>query len=259
MPFGRLAIVTEPAARDDNAAPQDNSDQPVGGQGAEQQAAEQQAVEPQEISDEDALVLTTVAVPFGDRLTTYDAEGSGIIWRVPATLTAKVAGGELPRREAGEGVSAQCIVVDQKRMLLKGLEDDEWPAVLLDEKALPVTAHEWQERLRQMLVAAARRGEAVIFARAGLIELDQPCVRACVVKDDDGEWVSVVEAFPAVTVDGWSDAEAGAEVARKTAPVADNDFSGAVGLMLMAAQTFSPGPEQIGLFFEDAPDGPWQD
>lgn len=210
------------------------------------------------IADEDALVLTTVAVPYGDRLTTYDAAGSGVIWRVPATLAARAGNGALPRREAGEGATAQCLVVDQQRFVLRGL-DDEWPVTMIDEATLPVPPNEFHERVRLMLIAAARRGEAVVFAGPGQIEMGPPCVRASVVRDESDAWLSVVEAFPAVTVDGWADAEVEEGVSRKTALADEKNMIGAAMLMLMAAQTFAPGPEQIGLFFEAAPDGPWND
>ncbi len=211
------------------------------------------------IADEDALVLTTVAVPYGDRLTTYDAAGSGVIWRVPATLAARAGNGALPRREAGEGATAQCLVVDQQRFVLRGLDNDEWPVTMIDEATLPVPPSEFHERVRLMLIAAARRGEAVIFAGPGQIEMGPPCVRASVVRDESDAWLSVVEAFPAVTVDGWADAEVEEGVSRKTALADEQNMIGAAMLMLMAAQTFAPGPEQIGLFFEAAPDGPWND
>lgn len=217
-------------------------------------------VAPEDIAEEDALVLTTVAVPYGDRLTTYDAAGSGIIWQVPATLQAKIAAGSLPRREGGEGTTAQCVVVDQKRLVLKGLEDDEWPVSLVDEKSLPVPMNAYRERIRQMLVAAARRGESVIFSRPGLSEMQPPCVRASVVRDEDeDEWLSVVEAFPAVALEGWGDAEQedDGSASRKYALANEDTMTGAAMLMLMAAQTFAPGPEQIGLFFEESADGPW--
>jgi len=211
------------------------------------------------IADEDALVLTTVAVPYGDRLTTYDAAGSGVIWRVPATLAARAGNGALPRREAGEGATAQCLVVDQQRFVLRGLDNDEWPVTMIDEATLPVPPNEFHERVRLMLIAAARRGEAVIFAGPGQIEMGPPCVRASVVRDESDAWLSVVEAFPAVTVDGWADAEVEEGVSRKTVLADEQNMIGAAMLMLMAAQTFAPGPEQIGLFFEAAPDGPWND
>lgn len=216
---------------------------------------------PEDIAEEDALVLTTVAVPYGDRLTTYDAAGSGIIWQVPATLQAKVAAGGLPRREGGEGTTAQCVVVDQKRLVLKGLDDDEWPAGLVDEKSLPVPMDAYRERIRQMLVSAARRGESVVFSRPGLTEMEPPCVRSSVVRDEDGDWLSVIEAFPAVRLEGWADAEHDEDggASRKYAIADEQTMTGAAMLMLMAAQTFAPGPEQIGLFFEQSPDGPWVD
>jgi hypothetical protein len=219
------------------------------------------ATRPEDIAEEDALVLTTVAVPYGDRLTTYDAAGSGVIWRVPATLQAQVAAGALPRREAGEGITAQCVVVDQKRLVLRGLEDDQWPVSIVDETSLPVPMNEYRERIRQMLVAAARRGESVVFTRPGLAEMQPPCVRSSVVKDEDGQWLSVVEAFPAVSLEGWSDAEQDpeADAARKYALADESTMTGAAMLMLMAAQTFAPGPEQIGLFFEQSADGGWSD
>jgi hypothetical protein len=219
------------------------------------------AVSPEDIAEEDALVLTTVAVPYGDRLTTYDAAGSGIIWQVPATLQAKIAAGSLPRREGGEGTTAQCVVVDQKRLVLKGLEDDQWPVTVVDEKTLPVPMNSYRERIRQMLVQAARRGESVIFSRPGLAEMEPPCVRSSVVRDDDGAWLSVVEAFPAVNLEGWADAEHDEDGAasRKYAIANEETMTGAAMLMLMAAQTFAPGPEQIGLFFEQSADGGWSD
>lgn len=205
----------------------------------------------------EALVLTTVAVPYGNRLTSYDAAGTGVIWIVPPELSARVAAGTLPRREAGEGTTAECVVVDEKRMVLKGIDDDEWPVAMFDEASLPVPMPEFRERLRQLLVQAARRGESVIFARPGLMELEPPCVRASVLKDEDGQWLSVVESFPPISNDAWADAEADEESAIKSAPANEADMMGAVMLMLMAAQHFAPGPEQIGLFFEQAPDGPW--
>lgn len=219
------------------------------------------AVRPEDIADEDALVLTTVAVPYGDRLTTYDAAGSGVIWRVPATLQAQVAAGALPRREGGEGATAQCVVVDQKRLVLRGLEEQQWQASIVDDSTLPVPMNEYRERIRQMLVAAARRGESVIFTRPGLTEMEAPCVRSSVVRDEDGTWLSVVEAFPAVTLEGWSDAEQDPDddASRKYAIADEETMTGAAMLMLMAAQTFAPGPEQIGLFFEDAQEGAWVD
>ncbi|NNG36795.1 hypothetical protein [Nakamurella aerolata] len=205
----------------------------------------------------EALVLTTVAVPYGNRLTSYDAAGTGVIWIVPPELSARVAAGTLPRREAGEGTTAECVVVDEKRMVLKGIDDDEWPVAMFDESSLPVPMPEFRERLRQLLVQAARRGESVIFARPGLMELEPPCVRASVLQDEDGTWLSVVESFPPIDNDAWADAEADEESAIKSAPANEADMMGAVMLMLMAAQHFAPGPEQIGLFFEDAPDGAW--
>lgn len=207
----------------------------------------------------DALVLTTVAVPYGDRLTTFDAQGTGIIWHVPAALTARVAAGSLPRREAGESVTAQCVVVDQKRSVLRGLDDDEWSVRPIDENSLPVPPGEYRERLRQLLVAAARRGESVVFAAPGQVEMAPPCVRASVVLDEDGVWLSVVEAFPPFTTDAWADAEVDEYSSRKTAVADEQSMTGAVMLMLMATQSFSPGPEQIGLFFEVSADGPWAD
>ncbi|MDQ6659042.1 MAG: hypothetical protein M3Z00_12620 [Actinomycetota bacterium] len=216
------------------------------------------AVEPTDDStDGETLVLTTVAVPYGNRLTTYDAAGSGVIWLVPATLTARVAGGTLPRREAGEGASAQCLVVDEKRMLLRGLEQDQWPVSVLDGGALPVPMAEYRERIRQLLVLAARRGESVVFSRPGLLEMEPPCVRSSVIRGEEGGWMSVVEAFPAVTSDAWVDADQDGDVSRKAAAADEEDMMGAAMLMLMASQTFAPGPEQIGLFFEVSADGPW--
>ncbi len=211
----------------------------------------------QAAADGETLVLTTVAVPYGNRLTTYDAAGSGVIWLVPATLTARVAGGSLPRREAGEGASAQCLVVDEKRMLLRGLEQDQWPVSRLDGGALPVPMPEYRERIRQLLVLAARRGESVVFTRPGLLEMEPPCVRSSVIRGDEGGWVSVVEAFPAVSSDAWVDADQDSDVSRKAAAANEEDMMGAAMLMLMASQTFAPGPEQIGLFFELSADGPW--
>lgn len=207
----------------------------------------------------DPLVLTTVAVPYGDRLTTFDAQGTGIIWHVPAELSARVAAGTLPRREAGRSVTAQCVVVDQQRSVLRGLEDDEWPVRPIDGNSLPVPPGEYRERLRQLLVAAARRGESVVFAAPGQIEMAPPCVRASVVRDEDGEWLSVVEAFPPVTIDAWGDAELDEHSSRKTAIADEQNMTGAVMLMLMATRSFSPGPEQVGLFFETSADGPWID
>lgn len=207
----------------------------------------------------DPLVLTTVAAPYGDRLTTFDAQGTGIIWHVPATLTARVAAGTLPRREAGESVTAQCVVVDQKRSLLRGLDDEQWSVRPIDENSLPVPAGEYRERLRQLLVAAARRGESVVFAAPGQVEMAPPCVRASVVRDEDGVWLSVVEAFPPFTADAWADAEVDEYSSRKTAVADEQSMTGAVMLMLMATQSFSPGPEQVGLFFEISADGPWVD
>jgi hypothetical protein len=91
--------------------------------------------------------------------------------------------------------------------------------------------------------------------------MQPPCVRSSVLKDEDGHWLSVVEAFPPVTVEGWTDAEIDTEgdAARKYAIAEESTMTGAAMLMLMAAQTFAPGPEQIGLFFEDADDGAWVD
>lgn len=228
--------------------------------GAADDADEVDAADPEPAdADTDTLVLTTVALPYGDRLTTFDAQGTGIIWHVPAALMARVAAGSLPRREAGESVSAQCVVVDQKRSVLRGLDDEQWSVRPIDEKSLPVPPGEYRERLRQLLVAAARRGESTVFAAPGLLEMAPPCVRASVVQDEDGAWLSVVEAFPPFTGEAWADAEVDEYSSRKTALADEKSMAGAVSLMLMAAPTFSPGPEQIGLFFEVSANGPWTD
>jgi hypothetical protein len=251
----------DPAATGTDARP-DREDASITERAADQNLTEPDAgAEPEaaDIADEDALVLTTVAVPYGDRLTTYDAAGSGIIWRIPAELAARVGNGSLPRREAGEGVSTQCLVVDQQRLVLRGLDADEWSVSMLDEGALPVPPIEFRERIRLILIAAARRGESVVFTRPGLLELAIPCVRASVVQDETGAWLSVVEAFPSVTAEGWSDAEEDDGMSRKTAIADEQTMAGAAALMVMAAQTFAPGPEQIGLYFEATPDGPWTD
>lgn len=253
------ADATPTAATGDTVRADESSDERAAVQEAEHSVGDGAAAGETGIADEDALVLTTVAVPYGDRLTTYDAAGSGVIWRVPATLAAKVGNGALPRREAGEGATAQCLVVDQQRFVLRGLDDDEWPVTMIDEATLPVPPNEFHERIRLMLIAAARRGEAVVFARPGQVEMGPPCVRASVVRDESDVWLSVVEAFPAVILAGWADAEVEEGVSRQTALADEKNMIGAAMLMLMAAQTFAPGPEQIGLYFEKAPDGPWVD
>lgn len=206
------------------------------------------------------LVLTTVALPYGNRLTTYDAAGNGIIWHVPAELAARVATGGLPRREAGEGFSTQCLVVDQEASTLRGVQDDSWPGELVDENSLPVPPSEFQARLQQVLVSAARRGESVVFASGGQLEMRPPCVRATALLDEDEQtWLSVIEAFPPFLEGPWSDAqvEEDQSCSIKTAILDAQTLGGGAVLMLVAAQSFTPGPDQIGLFFEQAPDGPW--
>lgn len=214
---------------------------------------------PGEIPEDQALVLTTVGVPFGNRLTTYDASGGGIIWQVPAELSARAAAGTLPRREAGEGCTAQVLIVDQNTFELRGVDDgDSWQVEPVGETSLPVPPAEFQLRLKQLLTQAARRGESVVFARPGLIELEPPCVRASAVLDEDGEtWLSVLEAFPPITDGPWADAEVDEHRATKTAVLDESTLAGGAVLMLLAVQQFTPGPDQIGLFFEDGPDGPW--
>lgn len=214
---------------------------------------------PGQIPADQALVLTTVAVPFGNRLTTYDASGGGIIWHVPAELSARAAAGTLPRREAGDGYTAQCLVVDQNTFELRGVEDgDSWSVEPVDENSLPVPQTEFQARLTQLLTQAALRGESVVFARPGLLEMEPPCVRASAVLDEDGEtWLSVLEAFPPITDGPWADAEVDEHRATKTALLDANTLAGGAVLMLLAVQQFTPGPDQIGLFFEESPDGPW--
>ncbi|MGI8417729.1 MAG: hypothetical protein ACR2P2_16305, partial [Nakamurella sp.] len=133
----------------------------------------------------------------------------------------------------------------------------QWPVSMLDGGALPVPMAEYRERIRQMLVLAARRGESVVFTRPGLLELEPPCVRSSVIRGEEGGWMSVVEAFPALTSDAWADADQDGDVSRKAAAANEEDLMGAAMLMLMASQTFAPGPEQIGLFFEVSADGPW--
>lgn len=225
-------------------------------------AADQQAQDPQTTADDDqpVLVLTTVALPYGNRLTTYDAAGNGIIWQVPAELSARVATGGMPRREAGEGYSTQCVVVDQTTNTLRGVENDSWPGEMVDENSLPVPPAEFQARLQQLLVSAARRGESVVFAGAGQLEMQPPCVRATALLDEDEQtWLSVIEAFPPFLEGPWADAEVEDDqsCSVKTALLETDALGGGAVLMLVAAQSFTPGPDQIGLYFEQAPDGPW--
>lgn len=204
-----------------------------------------------------ALVLTRIGLPYGNRLATWDAAGTALIWEVPADLADRVGRGVLPRTDSGEGVFVEALVVDQDKHVLRGAEGQHWPATLLDAPGGPTDNREFRERLRQIIVAAARRGESVIVAPGGLAAFDLPAARASVVLDEDGVWVSVVEAFPPVTDEGWSTAEQDETSSRLSAPAEEEGMMGAAMLLLMAAATFTHGPELVGLYFESAPDGPW--
>ncbi len=203
------------------------------------------------------LVLTRIGLPYGTRLATWDAAGTALIWDVPQDLADRVGRGMLPRTDSGEGVYVEALVVDQDQHVLRGAEGQNWPATLLDAPGGPTDNREFRERLRQIIVAAARRGESVIVAPGGLAAFDLPAARASVVLDEDGEWVSVVEAFPPVTSEGWATAEQDEHSSRLSAPAEEEGMMGAAMLLLMAAATFTHGPELVGLYFESAPDGPW--
>ena len=206
-----------------------------------------------------ALVLTRIGLPYGTRLATWDAAGTALIWDVPQDLVDRVGRAQLPRTDSGEGVFVEALVVDQDQHVLRGADGQSWPATLLGAPGGPADNREFRERLRQIIVAAARRGESVILAPGGLAEFDLPAARASVVLDGDNEWVSVVEAFPPITVEGWATAEQDEHSARLSAAATEDGMMGAALLLLMAAATFTHGPELVGLYFESAPDGPWPD
>ena len=206
---------------------------------------------------EPSLVLARIGLPYGNRLATWDASGASLIWEVPAEVVDQVGRGVLPRVDLGGGLFTEAVVVDQTTREILGAGDARWPAELVTEAKGPADNDAFRERLRQILVAAARRGETVILATGGLAEFDLPAARASVIVDDDGDWTSVVEAFPPVTVQMWADAEHDDQSSRMSAPADEGSLMGAAMLLILAASTFTRGPEVIGLYFEAAPDGPW--
>jgi hypothetical protein len=205
----------------------------------------------------DHLVLVRIGLAYGDRLGTWDAAGTSLIWRVPDELADLVGRASLPRTDLGGGISGEVVIVDQLGRAIRAADDRQWAAELLLEAAGPADNVVFTARLRRIVLEAARRGESVIVAIGGLAEFDQPAARASVVQDDGGDWVTVVEAFPPLAVGPWADAEQDDAAARVTLPADDRGIHDAAVLLLTAAATFTRGPELVGLYFESAPDGAW--
>jgi hypothetical protein len=214
---------------------------------------------PDEQDDGSHLVLVRIGLAYGDRLATWDAGGTSLIWRVPDELVDLVGRATLPRAELGGGLTGEVVVVDQVGRTIRGADDQEWPADLLTEAAGPADNVAFTARLGRIVAEAARRGEAVVLASGGLQEFAPPAARASVIRDDEGEWVAVVEAYPPVSVGPWSDAEQDESSGRLTLPADERGMHEATVLLLTAASTFTRGPELVGLYFETAPDGPWTD
>jgi len=180
-----------------------------------------------------------------------------LIWQVPDELIDLVGRASLPRAELDGGLSGEVVVVDQVGRTIRGAEDQEWPAVLLTEAAGPADNVAFTARLGRIVAEAARRGESVVLAAGGMREFTPPATRASVIRDDDGEWVAVVEAFPPVMVGPWAEAEQEESSARLTLTADQRGLHEATVLLLTAASTFTRGPELVGLYFETAHDGPW--
>lgn len=214
---------------------------------------------PGDQDDGSHLVLVRIGLAYGDRLATWDAGGTSLIWRVPDELIDLVGRAGLPRTDLGGGLSGEVVVVDQLGSTIRGAEDREWPVELLVEAAGPADNVVFTARLGRILAEAAHRGEAVVLAAGGLREFAPPAARASVIRDDEGAWVAVVEAFPPMTVGPWSEAEQDESSARLTLPADERGIHEATVLLLTAASTFTRGPELVGLYFETAPDGPWTD
>jgi hypothetical protein len=204
------------------------------------------------------MVLTSVGLPYGSRLATWDSAGTCVLFTIPDELADAIGHNVLQRRQAGAGVTVECLAVDQEDHVLHAGEQS-WPAELITEAGPMVPSDDYRERLRLILVSAARRGESVIVAAGGLGEFAPPAARASVIQDEDGEWLTVVEAFPAITHEGWAMAEHDEHSSRMSAPASEPSLMGAAMLLIMAAMTFTSGPELVGLYFEPSPDGPWTD
>jgi hypothetical protein len=215
--------------------------------------------DPADQDDGSHLVLVRIGLAYGDRLATWDAGGTSLIWRVPDDLIDLVGRATLPRAELGGGLSGEVVVVDQLGRTIRGPDDQQWPADLLTEAAGPADNVAFTARLGRIVAEAARRGESVVLAAGGMREFAPPAARASVIRDDDGEWVAVVEAFPPVTVGPWAEAERDENSARITLPADERGLHEATVLLLTAASTFTRGPELVGLYFETAHDGPWAD
>jgi len=205
------------------------------------------------------VVLVRIGLAYGDRLATWDADGTSLIWRVPDELIDLVGRATLGRADLGGGLSGEVLMVDQLGRTIQGPDDQVWAAVLLTEAAGAADNAVFTARLRRILAEAARRGESVVLATGGLREFVPPATRASVIRDHDGEWVTVVEAYPPVTIGPWADAEQDENAARLTLPADARGVHEATVLLLTAASTFTRGPELVGLYFEIAPDGPWTD
>ena len=90
-----------------------------------------------------------------------------------------------------------------------------------------------------------------MLAAGGLHEFAPPATRASVIRDDEGEWVTVVEAYPPVTIGPWADAEQDENAARLTLPADEPELHEATVLLLTAASTFTRGPRTRRAVFRD--------
>lgn len=203
-----------------------------------------------------SAVPAIVGLPLGKRLPTFAPNGTATVWLAPAELIAAVAGGQLPRRAAGPGVSTQVLTINVAELTASDTEGHSWPLTHPSDHDV-FSPQEAGARMRQLLFLAARRGENVIFTPNAPAEVGPPCLRSSVVRSADGSYQHVLETFPQVPANVWPSAHHDEHSSNLTVPAGVKAISDAVPAIIRGASTFALAPDLLGLFFERAADGPW--
>jgi hypothetical protein len=115
----------------------------------------------------------------------------------------------------------------------------------------------WGQWLGDIVLAAAARAEYVVVETGGWDAVSEPYVLLGVFPDEEGEWLSRVEAAPPPAGDPWTPPADGQTASSLLAPATRDNVSVAGILAIQAIPLWAETPLDVVLTFGRHPNGPW--
>jgi hypothetical protein len=217
------------------------------------------------------LETVVLGTPAGDHVVTWNEENQPTVWQIdrPAGYAALVGRGRTARTVVAEGryrevglLDAQSgtLFVPERRPQPDGSMAGQTFEMTNPQPAtqpLPADINAFVAWLREVLLAAASRGDFVVLEGGGWDFPHEPYAFFTCARDDSGTWLSHLEAAPAPhgsqVWPAQPDQAPGATVA---APASAETVQDGAALLVEAVSRWSPSPLLLGLTFGAAPHGP---